>query len=215
MNKKVYRKDLMQRPDLTTDVHRLTAEEFKGLVKFKGWTLRAAAVRWGITPEYLSEQIRNSSRSVKFDDMARGLPNLHRVRAEEKKLDYQLATALKRFQKADVQQETPAKWSQPGYRYHTYYYVGAIVSAAVDVGSIAEEGARGVVIAVTDDGVQESYAVLFESGEYDWFTPGYVDSYLCNTGLDMPSMTNYRFINEDELRSDFEQGIFDFWPVVN
>lgn len=52
----------------------LTPDEFKVLVKSKGWSYRDLAVRWSITPSYVTRLAQNEQRPVHWDDAVRGLP---------------------------------------------------------------------------------------------------------------------------------------------
>lgn len=58
---------------------RLSPEEFRALVRSKGWTYRALAERWGVTEGWVSKVANNPDRPIEWDDKARGIPvkNMH------------------------------------------------------------------------------------------------------------------------------------------
>lgn len=51
----------------------MTPEQFKSLVKSKGWLLKEVAVRWGIKPRQMSNIAQDSNRNLYYDDAVRGL----------------------------------------------------------------------------------------------------------------------------------------------
>jgi hypothetical protein len=190
-------------------VVRLTPEQFKALARYKGWKFTMLAARWGVTPEWISEISRNPERDQRFDDALIGLPNLNRLARDLKTRDRQIEAALAKITpKAD----RPAPRLTPGYRYRGYLYPGAILTASADVGSMAEEGMRGVVFQVIDNGAAETYGVIFETGMWDWFQPEHVDTYLATAGLVAPGAEQYVYQNETALQNDFDAGMFEFWP---
>lgn len=176
------------------------------------------AVRWGMQPESLSAIARNPERAQRYDDMLHGLPNLNRVARELQRRAKQVESALIRIGTGKRGEEAPESEPvrlTPGYRYHGYLVPGALVAAACDVGEMAEEGSRGIVFEVQNDGVQEVYGVIFESGLWDWFPPDYVDRYLATIGLSAPDLESYRYAGESALQEDFAAGRFEFWPVLS
>ncbi|MGO4801058.1 hypothetical protein ACEN2T_17410 [Pseudomonas sp. W22_MBD1_FP4] len=52
---------------------RLSPQEFKDLMKEKGWTGRALALRWGKTAVWISKVINDEDREPHWDDAVRGL----------------------------------------------------------------------------------------------------------------------------------------------
>lgn len=104
-------------------------------------------------------------------------------------------------------------------RYAGYMVVGAVVAAQVDVGSMAEEGMRGIVVQVLREGTglaaRECYRVVFETGEIEAFTPELVDQYLVTTGLERVDLAEYRYVDDAQVRRDHEQGVFDYWDRCN
>lgn len=191
------------------DAQRLTPEQFKALARYKGWKFKLLAERWGVTPEWISMVSRDPQRDLRYDDALHGLPNLKRLARDLKARQRSVAAALGQ-QPVKVQKFVPLA---PGYRYRGYLHLGAIVTAAAEVGSIAEEGMRGVIFEVRDGGDREEYGVIFETGLWDWFAPDHVDRYLAGTGLTAPAADSYRYADEERLQVDFEGGQFDFWPA--
>ena len=55
---------------------RMTPEEFKELVRGKGWTYRALAVRWAMSETRVSQIARDAERPLYYDDAIRALPAL-------------------------------------------------------------------------------------------------------------------------------------------
>jgi hypothetical protein len=194
----------------STSSGRLTPEQFKALAKYKGWKFKMLAQRWGVTPEWISAISRDPDRDLRYDDALIGLPNLKRLARDLKSRTRQIEAAMLKLG-APVAKSRPAPLP-PGYRYRGYLVPGAIVAACADVGSMAEEGMRGVVFQVTDDGVCETYGVIFESGLWDWFGPDYVDQYLATTGLTATTAEHYVYTDEVQLQHDHAAGLFDFWP---
>jgi hypothetical protein len=52
----------------------MTTEQFKFLVKSKGWLLKEVAERWGIKPRRMSVIVQEANRNPYYDDAIRGLP---------------------------------------------------------------------------------------------------------------------------------------------
>jgi hypothetical protein len=194
---------------------KLTPEQFKALAKYKGWTYRAMAARWEIQPESLSAIARNPHRATRYDDMLHGLPNLKRLGRDTVRLSKQIEFAMGRAAQQRVERPVSAKPLPPGYRYHDYLCPGTIVTASCDVGSMAEEGSRGVVFSAKGDGVQQTFGVIFETGLWEWFSPDAVDKYLASTGLTAPEASGYQYLNEQVLQNDFDLGKFQFWPAYD
>lgn len=59
-----------------TELERMTPDEFKKLVRGKGWTYRALAVRWGLSETRVSQFARDAKRPLYYDDAVRALPDL-------------------------------------------------------------------------------------------------------------------------------------------
>lgn len=57
---------------------RLTIQEFKDLMKAKGWTGRALALRWEKTAPWISKIVNDEAREPHWDDALRGLPKCKR-----------------------------------------------------------------------------------------------------------------------------------------
>jgi len=193
-------------------VSRLSPEQFKALAKYKGWKFKMLAERWGLTPEWVSNISRDPERDLRYDDALLGLPNLNRLSRDLKARERQLEAAMARSgARAD---KAPQVRLTPGYRYRGYLYPGAILTASADVGSMAEEGMRGIVFQVIDDGAGETYGVIFESGMWDWFKPEHIDVYLATAGLTAPGVEQYVYQDELRLQDDFAAGLFEFWPAM-
>lgn len=189
---------------------RLSPEQFKALAKYKGWKFKMLAERWGVTPEWISQISRDPQRDLRYDDALLGLPNLNRLTRDIKARTRQIEAALARLGQSRGK-PVPAR-PAPGYRYRGYLMTGIIVTASAEVGSMAEEGMRGIVFQVLDDGAHETYGVIFETGMWDWFPPDYVDLYLSSTGLVCAAAEAYVFTDERSLQADFSAGRFEFWP---
>lgn len=57
---------------------RMSPEEFKELVRGKGWTYRALAVRWAMSETRVSQIARDAERPLYYDDAIRALPEIRR-----------------------------------------------------------------------------------------------------------------------------------------
>jgi hypothetical protein len=195
---------------------RLTPEQFKALSRYKGWRYTELSVRWGVTPEWVSILARNPNRPIAYDDALHGLPNRHHERLDSARRAKVVTDAVN---KASIQRSSKttsprgATKVHPGYRYRGYLQIGTIVTASEDIGSIAEEGMRGIVFQAVDMISQEKYGIIFETGLWDWFPPNYVDSFIVSSGIDAEGMASYQFTTELALQKDFETGTFEFWPT--
>ena len=194
---------------------KLSPQQFKALAKYKGWTYRAMAKRWGIQPESLSAIARDPDRATRYDDMLFGLPNLNRLGRDMLRLSKQIDFAMGRAAAREASRPVIEKALPPGYRYHGYLTTGAILTASQDVGSMAEEGSRGIVFAVKSGALSQDYGVIFESGSWEWFTPESVDQYLATTGLTDQKTQGYQYLNDQVLQNDFDLSKFDFWPAYD
>lgn len=182
---------------------RLTPEEWDAVLAEKGWTKKDLARRWNKSPVWISNIARNADRAPHWDDALLGLPNRRFLARNERRRRKQIEAILAR-----------ARGLRPatgGYRYHGYLTIGAIVTADKDVGSVAEEGMRGIVVKIRDTGRQEEYCVVFESGEFDWFPPDYVDSLLVFSGLVDDETANAGVVPESTILERFARGLFRFW----
>lgn len=200
-------------PAALPPIVRLTPEQFKALAKYKGWKYTMLAERWDITPVWVSNMARDPNRPARYDDMLLGLPNLKKLSRDLASRQRQVDAAMAKMRPRMTPPPQPKK-IQPGFRYQGYMTLGAIVTAVADVGSMAEEGMRGVVFEVLNRGQEEIYGVIFENGMWDWFSPDYVDQYLATSGLTAPGADHYRYKDEVQLQDDFSCGAFDFWPVA-
>jgi hypothetical protein len=184
---------------------RLTPAQFKAIIKAKNWKYTELAERWGYTAVWVSNIARDPRRHARYDDMVMGLPN-------RKTIDRTLRHRQERAAKLVPNQVKEERKPTGEYRYHSYLTVNTIVVAATDVGSMAEEGTRGIVFQVVNTGQGERYGVIFETGLWDWFAPDHVDDFLVSTGLSCGNIF-YDFQGEMKLQQDFAAGYFVFWPV--
>ena len=53
---------------------RMAPDEFRAEIRRKGWTLRALAVRWGNSENWIHKLAGNPNRPAHWDDAVRGLP---------------------------------------------------------------------------------------------------------------------------------------------
>ena len=189
-------------------VQRLSPDAFKAAAYAKGWTLQALAERWGISAEQVSRMAANTNRAGYVDDAVRGLPRIGKPLPARRAWVRDGLELVAGPSAAEM-----ARRAGPGMRYHGYMVVGAVVAVAKDLGSLAEEGMRGIVVQRTElmQPRREIYRVLFETGELESFDADLVDQYLVTTGLERQSMQAYRFAGDDKVRQDFEAGAFAFW----
>lgn len=192
----------------------LTPAEFKALAKFKGWTYRALAQRWGLQPESISAIARDPNRATRYDDMLHGVPNQRYLARDLRRLAGQVAEAVSLATGPVATDNAPAVPKGPGFRFHGYIVAGSVVTATTQVGSMAEEGSRGVVFNVQTELDREVYGIIFETGLWDWFPPNYIELYVADIGLIDEGIKNYVFTCAETLKDDFDNNKFDFWPVV-
>jgi hypothetical protein len=173
---------------------------FKAAIYAKGWSLKALAERWGMTSDGLLKVARDGNRPLHFDDAVRGLrkigPPIKPRRA--------WSAAL-----AGEPVLTPHR--APGLRYRGYFVVGAVVAVIKSVGSIAEEGMRGIVVEVVKEKTRELYRVLFETGDLELFGPNQVDEHLQDIGLVRDELLHFRYVNDAAVDALFRAGRFQFW----
>jgi hypothetical protein len=174
----------------------MTPAAFKTAAYVKGWTLRALADRWGITPAWMTRLAGNVNRAANFDDAVRGLPRV--------------GPPLPLPRAWHVNETDAKRPLGPGFRYHGYLVIGAMVAASKDIGSMAEEGMHGIVVHLSFDRSQEVYRVVFETGEIEGFTPDLVDEYLVGVGLERNELKQYRYVDDQGVRQDFARGRFVF-----
>ncbi|WP_185634032.1 hypothetical protein [Burkholderia stagnalis] len=207
------------------DDARLSPEQFKALVRLKGWQYKELAARWGISTVWVSNVARDSKRAAHYDDAVMGLPDRRRLARDLARRRKLLADACGEQVPAHVDVVAPADSQADSqvddncikpvgeYRYHGHLTVGVVVAASSDIGSMAELGTRGIVFQVVDTGIAEKYGVVFETGMWDWFLPLHVDNYLATIGLNDASSQGYQYRSEVQLQADFDAGRFDFWPT--
>lgn len=171
---------------------RLSPEEFHQAVRAKGWTFKALATYLQLTPVAVSNAARNANRGRYWDLALVALPNISRLRLRQRR--------------------APRKRLGEGFRYHGLLYVGALVTAATAVGSIAEEGERGLVVEVMERKSDEIYGIIFPNGEFDRFSPDDFDRYMALSGLEDAQTVDYAFLDELGLRQHYQEGRFSFTP---
>jgi hypothetical protein len=176
-----------------------TAAAFKAAIYQKGWSIVGLAKHWGMTREWLLKLAADTERPRYFDDAVRGLPRI----GKPIPLRAQWSAALDG-------RDAPAPVAKPGFRYRGYLTVGTVVVATRYIGSIADEGMRGLVVQVLVDSDEERYRVLFETGELELFDPASVDMYLQDVGLQQEALRPYRYIDDNQVRRDYDDGMFDF-----
>ncbi len=59
-----------------TELKRMPPDEFKKMVRGKGWTYRALAVRWALSETRISQIARDAERPLYYDDAIRALPDV-------------------------------------------------------------------------------------------------------------------------------------------
>lgn len=190
-------------PSPTPTPSRLTPHEFDAVLAAKGWLKKEVAQRWGVSPVWVSNISRDPNRPPHWDDAVLGLPN-RRFLSRNEKRRRDLIDSL--TTQASVQRNTTG-----GYRYHGHLSIGAIVAAVEDVGSIAEAGMRGIVFGIRETGKQEEYGVIFETGEFDWFSPEYIDRLIVSTGLADENTAKTKLVTEEAVKHHFDTNQFKFW----
>lgn len=156
----------------------LSKDQFKSLVHERGWSLSNLAWRWGISLEHLLREIAHEQRNPRWDDAARGLPNLSPDEAREIRAQRLAARA------PTSKRKPPSTQTQcgSGYRYRGTLIIGSVLYVLNDLGEIPE-GTRGVVRRIDDNGFGERYQIEFddEFGTF-WMPPDEIDASLANSG---------------------------------
>ncbi|WP_432262862.1 hypothetical protein [Cupriavidus sp. TMH.W2] len=191
-----------------------TREQFRALVRWKGYTYRELAERWGVSPDYIGELARKAGRAAHWDDALRGLPNKRTMTRDARLLARRLAALVEARQHAAALRALARK--QGGeYRYHGHCVVGDIYTVEKTLGEVADEGERGIVFQVKDTGKGERYGIVFERGLWDWFEPKYLDNDLAATGLSDPATATKPPKDEVELAKRIAAGQLNYWPAVS
>ncbi|MDR6398051.1 hypothetical protein ACTOWA_00750 [Herbaspirillum seropedicae] len=198
--------------DRSTPDERLTPEQFRALLVWKGWTHQQVAIRWDVTRAWVTKIASNPDRPARYDDAVRGLPNKKTQNRDWAALRRRLE-GLIGVQSVKEPAEAPVRVTGD-YRYHGYITVGSILTASADIGDMAELGTRGIAFQVRDTGAGEIYGVIFETGLWDWFSPHHVDQYLASTGLTDIGMEGYVYQDEIQLQAAFEAEQMSFWPML-
>lgn len=162
--------------------HTLNQTQFKALVRLKGWTYEGLSKRWGLSRVWVSKIAANPNRPSHYVDAVFGLPEA----SGKGTCSRAAAKYLKRI--GAHPEEAELKPKGPGFRYQGYLVLGRIVTAAVDVGSLALEGERGVVVKLKSNLFEERYVIRFQGGEEE-FSPELVDQYLVDSGLSADDAT--------------------------
>jgi len=171
----------------------LSSEQYLEELRLKGWSVTSLASELGMTRNGLSKVINHTCRPRVWDIALTALPVVPKALR---------ARTRRRKHKAG-----------PGYRYRDYLTLGALLSASKDVGSMACEGQRGIVLNIIEADDHQQYGVLFETGEYDVFTPDYIDRYLVSVGIDAPAAIDYVFVSIEAVKVAFARSEFDFYPT--
>ena len=190
---------LLDSPALASMIERMAPDKFKQLVQTKGWTYRALAERWHVTPDWVSEISRNLRRPPHYDDAVLGLPD--RTRRQRKEPARKASVSRKR---------TRPRRPLPGYRYQGIIKIGELLSATDEIGSMADMGERGIVVQLIDSGIDERYRVVFQRGDVECFTADLIDQYLVTTGLSDEANTSYEYHSDNDLSAAYRAGKFDF-----
>lgn len=180
----------------------------RAILRDKGWTITGFAKFLGITRAWATRVIDDPDRARCYTEAIWGLPHqkyLSRVRSHREAVVARLE-GLPLAPKPEKK-----KILGYGYRYREYLPVSAVVQATTEVGSIAEEGARGIVLAVSDTGTEDRYGIVFESGLFEWFRPNDVDACLASIGIELDQLRNYVFQSEEVVAEEFGRGLFSFW----
>ncbi|WP_454727671.1 MULTISPECIES: hypothetical protein [Cupriavidus] len=192
---------------------RFTPEQFKALVRWKGWSYRELAARWGISAVWVSNVARNRARPAHYDDALRGLPHKRTMTRDARLLAQRLAALVAGAAQAAALRAR-ARTRTGGYRYHGYLGVGDIVTAAEELGLVAEEGERGIVFQVIDTGKGERYGIVFERGLWDWFAPEHLDLAIAATGLTDARLAAEPPVDEVALAKRIAARALTFWPAA-
>lgn len=68
--------DSMKKDKLPTpEEKRMSPEEFKEVIKSKGWTYKTLSARWDMTQNWVSTCAADEGRLIRWDDAVRGLPS--------------------------------------------------------------------------------------------------------------------------------------------
>jgi hypothetical protein len=215
---------------------RFSPTEFRALIRWKGWTHKDLAIHWDVSRVHVSRIVNDEERALHWNDAVIGLPRRARLvsdlaarqtRVQRLVADMPDALAAKRgrlgrpprgaepmasrhsLEDALLELEIPGAGS--GYRHRGYVVTGSILTLDNDLGDSLNQGDRGIVFATVNTGVGERYGVIFENGDFDWFLPTDLDSGLSASGLDAEGASNYVYVSDSALRSDFQRGFFRFW----
>lgn len=153
---------------------RISPDDFKMLIRKRGWRMADVAVRWNVRPETLSRVAADAGRETRWDEMARALPQItRRDRAAATAARLSLYPPRPRSTRTPagsgpsaeqaLRPATPAQdgfsWTDPdeeecasleamdnGFRYQGYVGLGSELVMVTTIGGFAAEGATLVVI---------------------------------------------------------------------
>lgn len=186
---------------------RLRPVEFRAAIYAKGWKFNALAAFWGVTNVTLCRWASDECRPAYLDDAVRGLRAIGPALPLPKSWQAELSFARPQRPPAKRAGRPPSKLG-PGFRYRGYMVLGAVVAVSKDLGSMATEGQYGVVVQIVVDEERESYRVIFQTGCIEQFDADLVDAYLVTTGLENDELSQYRYVSDEALLTDFEAGLF-------
>lgn len=202
---------------------------FKATLYAKGWSMCLLASHWDVSADYLRRIASNANRPLWWDDAITGLPVIGPGLAlrsawldaagQSPAAAGQLGTtgtggvansgsSLLDSGKRTLSQ--PRRPSGKGFRYWGYMVLGAVVAVNKPLGSIADEGMRGIVLQVLHERTCDQYRVMFETGELEVFTPDLVDEYLVTTGIERAALAHYVWQSESTAHAQFDAGMFVF-----
>lgn len=140
----------------------LSAQDFKDLVKQKGWTQRAIAERWCFSDVWMYNLAGNIERPAHYGDAIFGLASKTNLVRQEKRRRARAGRSI-----------------DSSYMYEA----GEILCAIKAVGSMAEEGERCRIVDRKKAGELNLYKVSFSNNDADWFEEGLIAEYFAQTGL--------------------------------
>jgi hypothetical protein len=196
----------------------LSPDDFKLLIRQRGWRMADVAVRWNVRAETLSRIAADPAREFRWDDLARALPPLTRreqaaataarlflfparPRAvlpqslEEYPVSTGTAQPMAPLCWTDDEADDEGHYASPpdGFRYQDYVGLGSELAVVSDIGSFAVEGAHLMVIdtriGVASEGdACEEYLCESAQGDTLWLTPDQMDDWVVSTGKTRQSL---------------------------
>lgn len=209
----------------------MSPARFKATLYTKGWSMRLLASHWDVSADYLRRIAGNASRPLWWDDAITGLPVIGPSLALRSawldaasqapagpavqgtpgaQAEARSGSRSAEAGKGTLKQAQPRRPSGKGFRYWGYMVLGAVVAVNKPLGSIADEGMRGIVLQVLHERTHDQYRVMFETGELELFTPDLVDEYLVTTGIERAELAHYVWQSESTAHAQFDAGMFVF-----